>query len=432
MDRGRMTMSKNSFTNNAKLVLFCAIVGAVAGIVFWLFLLLIKGGTYLLWELLPAQIPVGFGRWYPLVICTVGGLLIGLYRKFLGDYPEDMMTVFGKLKKQGTYNYKRLHFFIIAALLPLIFGASVGPEAGMVGIIVGLCCWAGDNLRFAGKKSADYSRIGAAVSLSVMFRSPLFGFFEVEEDSFYEPDNDADREIKKPLKILLYCIAAGAGAGCYYLLNRLYKVSEGFPTFDKISLETSDILLAIICLAAGILLGLFFELSEKIFEKIASKTPAVVSELIAGAVLGIAASLLPVIRFSGEEQMGILIEDFALYAPLAMIGIAFLKIVLTNMCIKMGLKGGHFFPLIFAAVCMGYGISLLIFPGNSDHATFAAALVCAGTLGVTVKKPLAVSMLLLLCFPVSALVWIVPAAALASLVRRKNGPLTPSRGSKSL
>ena len=160
-------MANNSFKNDAKLVLFCAIVGAVSGIVFWLFLLLIKGGTFLLWDLLPAQFPAGFGRWYPLVICTIGGLLIGLYRKFLGDYPEDMVTVIGKVKKQGTYNYKRFHFFIIAAVLPLIFGASVGPEAGMVGIIVGLCCWAGENLRFAGKKSAYYSRIGAAVSLSV-------------------------------------------------------------------------------------------------------------------------------------------------------------------------------------------------------------------------------------------------------------------------
>jgi H+/Cl- antiporter ClcA len=83
------------------------------------------------------------------------------------------------------------------------------------------------------------------------------------------------------------------------------------------------------------------------------------------------------------------------------------------MCIHLGLKGGHFFPLIFAAVCLGYGIALLFFPGDASHATFAAAVVAAATLGVTMKKPLAVSVLLLLCFPVRSLLWIVPAAAIA-------------------
>ena len=128
--------------------------------------------------------------------------------------------------------------------------------------------------------------------------------------------------------------------------------------------------------------------------------------------------MLPVIRFSGEEQMGILISDYAKYAPLAMIGIAFLKIIMTNMCISLGLKGGHFFPLIFAAVCMGFGLSLMIFPQDITHATYAAAIVAAGTLGVTLKKPLAVSMLLLLCFPAQYLLWIVPSAAISAWICR--------------
>ena len=92
---------------------------------------------------------------------------------------------------------------------------------------------------------------------------------------------------------------------------------------------------------------------------------------------------------------------------------------MTNMCIKLGMKGGHFFPMIFAAVCLGYGTALLFFPGDASHATFAAAVAAAGTLGVSMKKPLAVSVLLLLCFPVKALLWIVPASALAALVGKR-------------
>ena len=87
-----------------------------------------------------------------------------------------------------------------------------------------------------------------------------------------------------------------------------------------------------------------------------------IGEVLAGLVLGLIVAWLPVVQFSGESQMAVLIADYAKYAPIAMIGIAFLKVLMTNMCIQMGLKGGHFFPLIFSAVCLGYGISLMVFP----------------------------------------------------------------------
>ena len=415
-------MKKSKASNELKLIVFCAAIGAVAGIVFWIFLFLLNKGTWLIWDLLPGSVlPYS---WYPLLACVVGGVIIGLFRMKFGDYPEDMMTVFGKLKKQKTYPYRKIVILIIAAVLPLIFGSSVGPEAGMVGIIVALCCWAGDNLKFAGSQSAYYSRVGAAVSLSVMFRSPLFGLLDVEEgieddipvSEEAEIGGDGRKPITRLTKIIIYCLAIGAGFGFFWLMNTIFgKVSEGFPSFETISLSTWDYVLFLLYLICGIILGLFFEFTEKVFETIGRRLPPVAGEVIAGFVLGAIACFLPVIQFSGEEQMGVLITNYAQYAPLAMIGIAFLKVIMTNMCIQLGLKGGHFFPLIFGAVCMGYGLSLLFFPGDASHAVFAAAVVTAGTLGVSMKKPLAVSMLLLLCFPLKALLWIVPASALAAL-----------------
>ena len=424
---------KKSVWNEIKLIVFCALIGAAAGIVFWIFLFLVRKGTWALWELLPEQVlPV---IWYPLLICTAGGLLIGLFRKRFGDYPEDMMTVFGRLKKNKTYPYRNMLVIVIAAVLPLIFGSSVGPEAGMVGIMVALCCWAGDNLKFAGSQSQYYSRVGAAVSLSVMFRSPLFGILNAEETIEGEVDaadsGSGRRPVSKAEKIIIYCIAVGAGFGSFFLMNRLTgEKTSGFPSFDAFMPETPDYFLFILYLVCGILLGLFFEFSEKLFEKLRERLPAVIRETAAGLVLGVFACFLPVICFSGEEQMAVLMDRFAVYAPLAMIGIALLKVVMTNLCIQFGLKGGHFFPLIFAAVCLGYGISLMFFPGESSHAVFAAAVVTAATLGVTLKKPLAASMLLLLCFPVRSLLWIVPSAAIAALAGRAVGKRSGRNGSR--
>ena len=396
-----------------KLPVFCAFTGAAAGLIFWLFLFLIERGTFLVWEMLPGFCPdIPF---YPVIICAAGGLLIGIFRKFTGDYPEDMMTVLKRLKTEKTYPYRALPVIFIGALLPLIFGSSVGPEAGMVGVIVALCCLAADMMKFAKKESEDFSRIGAAVSLSVIFRSPLFGILDVEDDG--------EKSLTGTTKIILYCIATGAGFGCFWLLNTyIEKVSEAFPSFAAISTDRSDYICFVPYLICGMLLGIFFELTEKAFEKAAHALPAIIKETVAGLILGITACFLPVIMFSGEEQMGVLITDYARYAPLAMIGIAFLKIIMTNLCINLGLKGGHFFPLIFAAVCLGYGVSLLIFPLDASHANFAAAVAASGTLGISMKKPLAVSMLLLLCFPAGALLWIVPASALSAWIGMKLMP----------
>jgi len=118
------------FKNEGKLLLLCALIGAVSGLIFWLFLLVLNLGTQLLWE----KIPEGSAfRLYPLVICAAGGLIIGIFRKFFGDYPEEMMTVFGRLKKTGTYHYRKMPVLIISALLPLIIGCSAATSSTSVG-----------------------------------------------------------------------------------------------------------------------------------------------------------------------------------------------------------------------------------------------------------------------------------------------------------
>ena len=113
-----------------------------------------------------------------------------------------------------------------------------------------------------------------------------------------------------------------------------------------------------VCTIGGVVIGLF----RKCFGDYPQTMRTVIGEVLAGLVLGLIVAWLPVVQFSGESQMAVLIADYAKYAPIAMIGIAFLKVLMTNMCIQMGLKGGHFFPLIFSAVCLGYGISLMVFP----------------------------------------------------------------------
>ena len=410
-----MVMNKRIITNKSKLLLFCAVLGAVSGAVLWIFLRVVHLGTVLLWDRLPETFDVPV--WYPVVVCTLGGVIIGLFRKRFGDYPQTMKTVIGTVKQTGTYPYNRIVVILIAAMLPLIFGSSVGPEAGMVGVLVALGCWANENLKFAKKNADFYSSVGMAVSLSILFYSPLFGFFSAVER---EDDSPADgSNFDRSSKLFIYGISIVSALSVLFSLNHLFgKVSEGFPSFGNAQPDIWDFLMMVVYIICGILLGLFFEKSEELMAKLLGKLPPVLGEVLAGLILGGAVSILPVLQFSGECQMSVLITDYARYAPMAMIGIAILKVLLTNLCIQMGLKGGHFFPLIFAAVCLGYGISLLVFPMDAEHAVFAAAITTAAAMSVSIRKPLAFTCLLFLCFPVKMGLWIFLAAILAGQVTR--------------
>ena len=408
-------MNSKKLINLTKLTVFCLIIGAVVGAIIWTFLKAMALGIGFIWETLPQQIGLPVLA-YTVVVCTLGGLLIGLFRKKFGDYPEDLDVVMGKVKTEKSYSYDNMLVMLLAALFPLLLGASIGPEAGLTGVIVGLCYWAGDNMKFAGVNTKAYSEVGTAVTLSVLFGSPLFGIFAVEED-----EGDQVYQLTKSSKIFLYGLAIAGGMGAYMGLTSVFGAGmEGIPTFETAVPRGWDFPMIIVYVLAGCILAWFYEVTHKGFHHLSDKVPPVAGETAAGLCLGVVGAFVPLVMFSGEGEMHELMHSFGGYLPWMLIGLAFLKVLMTNLCIQMGLKGGHFFPMIFAGVCLGYGIAMFAFPAAAaEHVVFGAAVVTASMLGGTMRKPLAVTMLLFLCFPVRMFLWIFLAAVVGSKVFSK-------------
>ena len=395
----------NNLKNYTLFVLYTAILGLIVGAIVWSFLKVMNYGIEFLWDFVPSKINFPF---YTLCICTVGGLLIGLWKKKTGDYPQELQVVIGRVKKTGRYPYGNVFSIILSALLPLLIGASIGPEAGLTGIIAGLCTWVGDKLKRYKKETDELTAIGMSATLGTIFRSPMFGFIEPIESE------ENDTTLPKTSKIVLYLTAILSSLGIFILLNKLTGTSSGMESmhFDSIPLE--QYLYAVPLALIGILAGYLFFSFKKITLLIENKLKkfVILRAVCGGLLLGLCGTFLPLTMFSGEHQISIVTSQMQTIGAVLLLITAAVKLLLTNICIDSGLKGGHFFPVIFCGICIGCAISMFL----GTDMVFCCAVVTTALVGHTLKKPLATVLLLMIVFPVKLIPVMLFSAAAASLI----------------
>ena len=375
------------FKNNALFLLYTVILGAIVGMIVWGFLRVMNLGIFFFWDFLPSQFDFPL---YTLCLCTAGGVLIGLWKRRFGDYPEELHIVVGTVKKTGRYPYHNVFSTLGSALFPLLIGASVGPEAGLTGVIAGLCSWVGDKLKRFRRELTELTAIGLSATLGTIFRSPMFGFMEPIE-------SDKDTVLPKTSRIVLYFTAILSSFGVFILLNKLFGVSMGMESMEAEKQDLFSYLFAVPLTLIGIAAGYLFFIFQKLTSALKNKLEkyVVLRAAVGGLLLGIAGTFLPLTMFSGEHQIGVVMEGMKDIGAVMLLVVAFIKLLLTNICIESGLKGGHFFPVIFCGVCIGCSVSLL----SGVSAVFCAAVVTTALVGHTLKKPVATVLLLMIVFP---------------------------------
>lgn len=390
--------------NNVLLLLYTVILGSIVGAIIWAFLRIMNLGIEFIWDFIPSKIDFPL---YTILVCAVGGLLIGLWKKKFGDYPEELGTVLGKVKKTGRYPYNNIFSTIISALLPLISGASIGPEAGLTGVIAGLCSWVGDKLKLYFKEVKELTQIGMSATLGSIFHSPLFGFIEPIE-------SDKDVVLPKTSKIVLYFTAILSSFGVFLLLGKLFGGRAGLESLVTEKVDLWQYLYAIPLAAIGILSGYLYFLFKKLTFSLEQKFKkyTIIRGSVGGLLLGISGTILPLTMFSGEHQMGVVISEAETIGAVMLIVIAVVKLLLTNICIDSGLKGGHFFPIIFCGISIGCAMSLIL----GIDIVFSASIVTTALVGHTLKKPLATVLLLMIVFPVKLIPIMLFAAIAAKFI----------------
>ena len=320
--------------------------------------------------------------------------------KKTGIATEDLPDVMAKVKSTGRYEYDHLGKLSIAALLPLLFGGSVGPEAGLTGVIAGLCTWVGDRMRRFGSDFRELTVLGCQAALTALFTAPLYGFAAP-----LSSEGKRDGGGRSPIEGAL---------GAFLGLGSLFGGGMGMPRFEAAVVGGAELAWFVPLVVAGVACGWAFRASDKASAAASCSMGdrPVAKALLAGLMLSVCGTILPFSLFAGESQTQMVMESYATLGAAALIATAFVKAALTPACINFGWRGGHFFPVIFSGVCLGYGFALIA----GVDAVFCVAVCIASLMGAVMRQPVMVVLLLFMCFPPSGVVCMLAAAAIGSAI----------------
>ncbi|MCG2729384.1 MAG: chloride channel protein [Acetobacterium sp.] len=382
------------FKEMVVMTLFVALLGGTIGGITWVLLYIMNSGINFLWT--DVRNLINFTL-YPVIVCAFGGLLIGLWEKRFGPYPREMAEILKDVKKGEKIPYNNLHIIGISALLPLIFGGSLGPEAGLTGVIVGLCFWFSDRFKFISAEMQELPQIGMAATIGVIFGSPLFAFVNQIEDE------NKPTIIPKNRKMMMYFVGIISGYGVLTLLQNFLGGRLGlgrFPAIEKITAVewVAVIPLALVGVAAGMLYYLFMKMTKAAVKPLAKNI--VTRGIIGGIILGAVGIFLPYTMFSGEHEMVEVMNAWQGMGFAVLLLTGTIKLLMGNICHEMGWRGGNIFPTIFSGVSIGYACALLL----PIDPIFCVAVVTAALTATVMRKPLAVILLLLICFPINGII----------------------------
>jgi H+/Cl- antiporter ClcA len=363
-----------------RLMALVLLLGLISALVTFIFMALVHQGTSLLWteaaQALGITPPL-----FTLLVCTFGGLLVGLLVKFFGDHSGIFFEVMREFGKTGRFDYRNAPGIVITAFVSLLSGASLGPEAPLADACGGIGTLVSDKFKLDEQETRTLSYSGVSGMLAAFITNPFAGALLGLESAQGGVTGKAAY-----FWVLFPSLLASAVSTVVFVwlsgtfFDTLYKFPEYTP-------QMRDMLFAVPLGLLGAVVGVLFMLSLKRLQQLfqAMKRRVVLRSVIGGLGMGIIGALLPMTLFSGESETAELITNAAEIGVLMLIVLGLMKLFATSLLLATGWKGGYIFPIMFACVALGMAIQLL-FPGVPVAVAVAATM--AGAMVATLRAPL--------------------------------------------
>ncbi len=380
---------------------FALVTGFIIGALIWLYLKASNVGVTLIWNTIGSHFPTAI---YTLIVCLAGGVIIGFYQKKFGPLPENMSDAVRHVLRERSYPYRLMPIAIIAALLSLLFGGAVGPEAGLVCMLISLSFWAREQFSLSRQDMEEYFNFDPTVRGRRVFGSMLGSMIFHPGRRSYQPG-----KIPWTRRMTVGCgVMAGLGGlFVYILLGQLFGHAFTLPRIDGGEVFVKDRLTMILLFAVGVAAGYLYLILKKIiskfFEILRGRGLQVLNSVLGGLVLGLIGGQIPLTMFSGCADIQTLQGAYMETVPYMLILVGVLKLLLTSVCIESGWRGGHFFPLLFSGLSIGYGFSGIL--GTNE--ILSVVVVTGALLGTVLQQPLGALALSVIFFPLRELGWMV-------------------------
>lgn len=379
----RIHLSENAFT-----MILASVVGLGAGVGVVLFRRAVEGlsqGLYTLTFL--NRWPSG--GWIRVLIPMFGGLAVVAILRISRER-EEMPGVAGLIlaiaTAGGRLPYWKIPGKILAAILSIGTGASVGPEDPSVQIGANLGSALGQRLRVSEDSMRLLVAAGAAGGIAAAFNAPIAGVLFATEILLGE------FAVAPITALVLAAVAAALVAQMFLGPHPAFEV----PAYAfRHPLELP--LYLILGLAAGLISTVYIRLLYGMREAAGRLSlPDWIRTPAAGLILGLIGLVAPQALGVGYSTIEAVLQGEP-WRPELALALMFLKMILTPFSLAAGFVGGVFAPALFVGAMLGYGYGALLkdlIPAwvapPSAYAMVAMAAVLAGA----VRAPFTATLLL--------------------------------------
>lgn len=360
------------------------------GLLAFTFLFLENKLSALLWTHLPTDPLVSSG--YKLLLVAGGTFLLLKCQRRWGTLPQKLNVTLAALRTPQGISGQRVIPALISALVILLTGAGVGPEAALLSAVVLSSVWESEKLRFyyfnfQQLQQQTWSQRAAVLLAPHRYLAPS------------RPTPLTNVQALQRQKKFFYGLFIVNGLATFSALMR----ATDQPAFiTKIGLThwvAADLLWVPLLVALGVgygrLLGFCgYQLTQfipRVFKTVRQRI------LVGSLVIIVVALWLPDLLFSGQHAFHLLTGAWLTRSSVFLTLMALSKLLFMLLCVATGWIGGDIFPIIFAAITQGLAVTFLL--PQVDH-LLVIAVISVSMAATLLQRPVLASILLALFFPV--------------------------------
>ena len=157
-----------------KLMALVVLLGLISAVVTFAFMAFVHQGTNLIWE--QAAETMGIDpRLFTVLVCAIGGLVVGLLVKLFGDHNAIFAELMLEFGKTGRFDYRNAPGIVLTAFVSLISGGSLGPEAPLADACGGIGTLMSDRLKLDEQETRTLGYSGVSAMLAAFITEPIGG-----------------------------------------------------------------------------------------------------------------------------------------------------------------------------------------------------------------------------------------------------------------